>query len=382
MEKQQRFAVVVTIRTAATGHRPKFGIGMLVFLFFCWPLLPSVAQGIQDTSYYYLGCYTARLDLSQEQLFSKVPQVCVEICEVKEYSFAALSVDKCYCTHTLEVEDKQDDLLCSTRCIASKSEYCGGAGVHSYYSTEVARSAAAKELKITNATENSLTISWLPLNPVRHFISGAESIPMIRITNYMIKTERLHSYSTHPFFPQPEFIVQGNETKFEITDLHPATTYKIYVQSLCESNTQGASKCGTAEVEGTTQIGVPSPMPPSPKVLQTTDKTITVQIKPVKNNNGPVSKVLVIVERVDDLITQPFDSELLGSWKQAEESGLPYYIAAELDYDRDNKSRKFVVGDGKRYGRYTNPPLDNTNSDLHISLGVVSYFMFIILYEA
>uniref|UniRef100_T1P8M4 Protein tyrosine kinase n=1 Tax=Musca domestica TaxID=7370 RepID=T1P8M4_MUSDO len=380
-QQQQRFAVVATIRKnriTPPGHRPKFALEIFLCLFFLL-VTPRVenlatAQGIEETPYYYLGCYTARLDLTQEQLFSKVPQVCVEICEVKDYSFAALSDDKCYCTHTVLAEERQDDLLCSTRCIASKSEYCGGAGVHSYYSTEVAKSAAAKELQVVNATENSLTISWLPHNPMKHFIAGVESTPMIRITNYMIKTERLHTYSMQPFFPQPEFIVQGNETKFEITDLHPATRYQITVQSLCESNTQGASKCGTSVVEGTTLIGEPSPMPPPPKVLTTTDKTITIQIKPVRNNNGPVTKVLVIVEHVDDAITQPFDSALLGSHSEAEENGLPYYIAAELDYDRpgDNKTRKFIVGDGKRYGRYTNPPLDNKNSDVHISLAVVS----------
>ncbi|XP_013099523.1 putative inactive tyrosine-protein kinase Wsck [Stomoxys calcitrans] len=373
---QQHYCVVSSIRPP--GHRPKFGIEVLLLAFltldFLRPLFITAQEAPGDTPYYYLGCYTARVDLTQEQLFSKGPQVCVEFCEVKDYSFAALSSDKCYCTHTIVAEDKQDDQLCSTRCLASKSEYCGGVGVHSYYSTEVARSAAAKELKVVNASQNSLTISWLGHNIMKHFIAGVESMPMIRVTNYMIKTERLHTYSTQPFYQPPEFIVQGNETKFEITDLHPATEYKITVQSLCESNTQGASKCGLASVEGTTVVGDPSPPPPAPKVLASSDKTITIQIRPIRNNNGPVTKVLIIVERVDDSITQPFDSELLGSWRQAEESGLPYYIAAELDYDRpgDNKTRKFVVGDGKRYGRYTNPPLDNKNSDLHISLGVVS----------
>lgn len=380
MAQQQRIAAFIAKRSTP-GHRPNFGFEIFIlFLTIVLPwnhiqtkLLLSVSAQ-EETSYYYIGCYSSRMDLSLEPLYTKVPQACVEFCELKDFGYSAIADEKCFCTNTIVPEDRQDDILCSSRCAASKSEYCGGVGVHSYYSTEVAKSAAAKELKVLNVTENSLTISWLPPLPMKMFISGVETAAVNkRISNYMIRTERLRTYSTLPFFQQPEFIVQGTESKIEITDLHPATEYNVTVESICESATQGASKCGSSSIIASTTIGIPSPPPPAPKVLESTDKTITIQIKPIRNNNGPVTKVLVIVERVDDSISQPFDSELLGNWKQAEEGGLPYYIAAELDYDRpgDNKTRRFVVGDGKRYGRYTNPPLDNSLSDLHVSLGVV-----------
>lgn len=117
-------------------------------------------------------------------------------------------------------------------------------------------------------------------------------------------------------------------------------------------------------------MGLPSPAPAQPKILNRTDRTVTVELSPIRNDNGPVSQLLVIVEYVDNALIQPFDAQHLGSWQD----GVPYYIAAELDYDRpeDNRTRSFVVGDGKRYGRYHNAPLNQPNAHVHISLGVVS----------
>ena len=45
----------------------------------------------------------------------------------------------------------------------------------------------------------------------------------------------------------------------------------------------------------------------------------------------------------------------LKSWKAAQEMGLPYYIAAE--WANKPIPAKFVVGDGKYYGKYYNAPL-------------------------
>jgi len=121
-------------------------------------------------------------------------------------------------------------------------------------------------------------------------------------------------------------------------------------------------------------VGQPSPAPAQPKILSRTDRTVTIELSPIRNDNGPLSKLLIIVEYVDNALSQPFDSQLLGSWQQAQQDGVPYYIAAELEYDRpeDNRTRHFVVGDGKRYGRFSNKPLDQPNAHVHISLGVVS----------
>lgn len=365
-------------QTPAPGHRPNLGIQthFLTFLIL-WLQLLHISHGqesevVTDSSYYYVGCFSARTDVLKEAVYAKMPQTCVEICEIKNFTYAILSSDKCYCSNDIVVEDRQDEILCNTPCVAIKSENCGGVGVHSYYSFNT--DASPKDLRLQNATANSLSISWKAYEPLRMFIAGAETPPLLKIMNYLIQIQRLRTFSSLPDYAQPEFVVQGTENKMEITDLLPATEYNITVRSICQGSSGEAVKCGSAFIQGTTVVGEPSPKPGQPRVLSSTDTTITVEIKPVKNDNGPVSKVLVIVERVDDSILQPFDTDLLGTWKQAEENGIPYYIAAELEYDRfdGNQTRKFIVGDGRRYGRYSNPPLDNKNSDLHVSLGVVS----------
>lgn len=365
-----------------SGHRPNFVITTISFLILLLnsEIITTQAQEQlsikQFSPYYYVGCFTERAEVLTDSVYAKMPQTCVEICELKNTTYAILIQEKCYCSNDIVAEDRQDDKLCDIPCVALKSEYCGGVGVHSYYTFNT--DASPKDLSLQNASENSLSIVWKPYVPPKMFIAGSETPPVLKITNYLIQIQRLHTYSSKAFFAQPEFVVQGSENKLEITDLLPATTYNITVRSICEGAAGETENCGSAFIVGTTLVAEPSPKPPQPKVLLTTDTTMTIQIKPVRNDNGPVSKILVIVERVDDSLSQPFDTSLLGNWKKADQDGLPYYIAAELDYDRpgDNKTRKFIVGDGKRYGRYTNPPLNNKEADYHVSLGVVSLQLF------
>ncbi|XP_054725638.1 putative inactive tyrosine-protein kinase Wsck [Anastrepha obliqua] len=326
-----------------------------------------------DSTFFYVGCYTARSDLFKESIYAKTPQSCVEMCEHQKLSYAILSAERCFCTNNVISKDRQDDNLCNTRCLADKSQYCGGVGVHSYYSTVWAAETAPRNLRVANVTENTITIAWdMHVSPSKVFVAGVEATainPVKEITNFLIRTHVLHSYSTLPFFPQPEFIVQSMETSFEITDLHPATEYNITVEAMCAQDV-----CGNGSLHASTEVGIPNPLPPQPRIVRTTDSTMTIEIAPLRNDNGPLTKVLVIVERVDESLSQPFDTELLGSWQKAQEDGLPYYIAAQLDYNapEDNRTSLFIVGDGKRYGPYVNMPLNATGADIHLSLGVVS----------
>ncbi|XP_037956162.1 putative tyrosine-protein kinase Wsck [Teleopsis dalmanni] len=356
----------------ALGHRPKNAVNNLLTTFYILLITKfgyGAAQLLEDTQYYYVGCYTERTDLPQESIFSKTPQSCIEICEHQTHKYAILSAEQCYCSDNLIAEERQDEQLCNKRCMANKSQYCGGAGVHSYYIIITARDASPNNLKVTNATENSLTITWQAVLSIKRTAPGMNAAQTLEVTNYLIKYEVMHTYSSLPFFPQHEFILQSTEQSFEITDLHPATDYNISVDAMC-----GELTCGSASVVGSTIVGTPSPTPRQPRILATTDETISIEIPPIKNDNGPVTRVLIIVERLDDLLSQPFDSDLLGTWQSAQKNGVPYYITGELDYQQtdQNRSRDFVVGDGKRYGAYSNPVLDNKKGHVHISLGIVS----------
>lgn len=341
----------------------------------------------EEPVYYYVGCFTARTDLLKESVYAKAPQACIEICEHQGHRYAVLASEKCFCANQLEPQEKQDEQLCHTRCLANKAQYCGGVGVHSYYSTTLLKQPAPHHLRVVNITENSLSLAWDAYESTKILLAGGAD-PLAphtpQIANMRIKCQVVNTYSTLPTFQQPEFIVQNTETRFELTDLQPATLYNVSVVAICDMQQQREqNECGIATLMARTEVGVPSPAPIQPRILSRTDNTITVELSPVHNNNGPVSKLLIIVEFVDDSLSQPFDEELLGSWQESQLTGVPYYIAAELDYDRpeDNRPRHFVIGDGKRYGRYRNVPLEQHADDqqkevhVHISLGVVSIYL-------
>ncbi|KAM8704004.1 hypothetical protein ACLKA7_008603 [Drosophila subpalustris] len=375
------------------GHRPNASWQPASFVSFCllamcllWSARCVFMQELpenplEEPVYYYVGCYTARTDLLKESVYAKTPQTCIEICEHEGHKYAVLAAEKCFCANQLEPQEKQHEQLCHTRCLANKAQYCGGVGVHSYYSTTLLKQPAPHHLRVVNRTENSLSLEWDAYESTKMLLAGAAD-PLApqtpQIASFRIKCHVVDTYSTLPAFQQPEFIVQSTETRFELTDLQPATLYNVSVVAICGME----HECGNATIMARTVLDLPSPAPVQPKILSRTDRTITVELSPVHNNNGPVSKLLIIVEFVDDSLSQPFDAELLGSWQEAQQNGLPYYIAAELDYDRpeDNRTRHFVIGDGKRYGRYRNVPLEQLSGDqkqqeeahVHISLGVVS----------
>ncbi|XP_030376612.1 putative tyrosine-protein kinase Wsck [Scaptodrosophila lebanonensis] len=372
------------MKSTNTGHRPNASWHSYVLTSWFRLLLVAsmvIAQrplNVDEPAYYYVGCYTARTDLLKESVYAKTPQTCIEICEHQGNKYAVLAAEKCFCANQLEHEEQQDEQLCNTRCQANKAQYCGGVGVHSYYSTTLVNQPAPHNLRLANSTENSLSLEWDSYEPRKLLVVGAGEVmpPEQQIANFVIESQVVQTYSSLPAFLPAKFIVQSTETQFELTDLQPATLYNVSVTAICVDQLNG--NCGSALLLASTQVGVPSPVPPQPKILSRADTTLTVELSPLRNDNGPVSKLLIIVERVDDSLSQPFDPQLLGSWQQAQQDGLPYYIAAELDYDRpeDNRTRQFVIGDGKRYGRYRNVQLEKLPGEekahVHISLGVVS----------
>ncbi|KAH8359526.1 hypothetical protein KR093_007358, partial [Drosophila rubida] len=389
-------------RSMPTGHRPIASwhghqasvriAAMALLLSFSCVSTEQLELVEKEPVYFYVGCYTARTDLLKESVYAKMPQTCIEICEHQDHRYAVLAAEKCFCANQLEAHEKQDDQLCNSRCLANKAQYCGGVGVHSYYSTTLLRQPAPHHLRVVNSTENSLSLAWDAYESSKLLQAGGAEASLVpqqtqqQIRNFRIKCKVLETYSTLPPFQQPEFIVQSSETGFELTDLQPATLYNISVLAFCgTAREQDERECGHATLVARTEVGVPSPAPMQPKILTRTSNSITVELSPVHNNNGPVSKLLIIVEFVDDSLSQPFETQLLGSWQEAQQYGVPYYIAAELDYDRpeDNRTRPFVIGDGKRYGRYRNVPLQQVANTVdgdtkerephvHISLGVVS----------
>lgn len=104
------------------------------------------------------------------------------------------------------------------------------------------------------------------------------------------------------------------------------STYNITVRSYSEEYGEG----GVKWIIGETEIGYPDPEPPQPIIRSKNGRTLTIEIPPLSNNNGPVTAVHVVVRFVDSELSQQFDEDLLKDFKQASEDGTNYYIAAEL----------------------------------------------------
>jgi len=240
-----------------SGHRPIpiWLSSCLVAMCLGLPLGAAVPE--EAPAYYYVGCYTARTDLLHESVYAKTPQTCIEICEHQGHHYAVLASEKCFCANVLEPQEQQDEQLCNTRCLANKAQYCGGVGVHSYYSTILTKQPGPHHLRISNKTENSLALSWNAYEARKLLLAGgAEAVlPNQLLDNFLIKAQVLKTYSSLPAFPQPEFMVQSTETQFELTDLHPATLYNISVRAMCKDAQVGQSECGQASIEATTEVG-------------------------------------------------------------------------------------------------------------------------------
>ena len=78
---------------------------------------------------------------------------------------------------------------------------------------------------------------------------------------------------------------------------------------------------------------------------------------------------LIIVSAAENsFVKNDFDLELTGSYKKAQEEGLPYYITAEIQPFRED-SQIFTVGDGRNYGKYFNAPVKNLNEQFKVMVG-------------
>lgn len=108
--------------------------------------------------------------------------------------------------------------------------------------------------------------------------------------------------------------------------MYIAATYNVSITAYSDDFGEG----GTSYILTTTEIGTPDPSPPLPDVLYSNEKTITIEIPPLMNENGPISLIQVVVVLVDSELSQKFDETLLKGYKEAIEDGTNYYITAEL----------------------------------------------------
>ncbi|XP_064626440.1 receptor-type tyrosine-protein phosphatase T-like [Lineus longissimus] len=201
-------------------------------------------------------------------------------------------------------------------------------------------------------TTNSLDLEWTkPKNP-----NG-------NLTNYKVICTPLFSYNEDVNRNRTSYAKVSNsdpDTKrLKVTGLTPATEYNCSVAAQT-SKGYGPSvwlRNWTKPEEAV----VPENLFPSVSSSKTTDSTITVEVSkmPKSLKTGSINNIRIAVEKQQkrrrrSTSLRKEEHDQLTDYEAAKKKGYPGYIAAEL---AANFSGPFVIGDGKTYGGYKNPPL-------------------------
>lgn len=269
---------------------------------------------------------------------------CLNSCLRELYRYGGMkNGSMCYCGSSYGSEGAGE---CPIMC-ADKP--CGGNDSVSVYATGHVTPGPPKNITVYHVKDTAIGIKWVP-----------PDAPNGLITNYTINAQYIETYATSSLVQTPMFTYPGDTTKAKLLGLHPATQYNI---SVTPYNKFGPGRSTFLLIW--TQIGEPT-TPEVPQVLRKEQGRIIVRLKPVVNDNGPVTAYRVVVSSDGGSF---FEHSQLKSWSEAQNNSDPYYIAAELK--PENLTENFVVGDGRRYGKYFNAPLQSSR-DYHVSLGIVS----------
>lgn len=213
---------------------------------------------------------------------------------------------------------------CDKKCSKSLEQFCGGKDAESYYDTDIQVPGPVKNIKISDrTTESSIFLIWD--SPESHD----------RLDQYVVKADVYSTYASYGL-QSKTWTLQNNTKHAELVNLHPGTKYNISITSISKNNEEG----GIGFILAETVIGVPDPSPNEPAVKSKNDTTLTIEINPAINNNGPISYYRVVVIFVTDGIHQTFDEDLLKDYKESQDGGLSYYIAAEIDIRVSNLKNK------------------------------------------
>lgn len=295
----------------------------------------------------YIGCYKLKDDVLNTHTGQSV-DVCLSACEQVYYKYALIGNEStCFCGNEPGSPIVSDS--CNTPCPKNETQKCGGDNVASVYDTEVTAPGPPMSLEVLNITETTVRLRWTPPQA------------FTRITGYVIKAAVLETYAIATLLPVT-WAVSNTSQQSELPNLHPGSKYNITVAAT-NYKEEGVSVATTAE----TLIGTPEPAPPDVEFKERHGDEMLVRIPEAQNINGPISMYRVVVSI--ELYQQGIIIENLGNHSYAEEQGLPYYIAAELD--PEDIKNDFIIGNRRTYNGYYNAPLPLTN-DIEVSLGIVS----------
>ncbi|KAG1651548.1 Angiopoietin-1 receptor [Nymphon striatum] len=200
----------------------------------------------------------------------------------------------------------------------------------------------AIHLEVVKVGNTSITIKWS-----EETVNEAEKPHQFKV---LAVPEESHS-NTY-LIGRREWVFDYTANQAELISLHPGTLYNITVWTVHDDVAKNP-------VSGTfwTKIGVPD-KPLSPEIIKKSSETMEITLQ-----------AAVVV--VNDPFMVAFHPERLTNYSDANEKGIPYYIAAELSTVA--AKNEFVIGDGKMYGGYLNAPL-KVDGDYAVVVGIVSSF--------
>lgn len=236
---------------------------------------------------------------------------------IKHCRYAVLDGNACHCTNTITESELQNE-ECDKPCSENIDQICGGNYAQSYHDTDVRVAGPPRNLQIVNQTDSSIVLKW----------QAPEQQQPQSLIRYIIRANILKKFGPNSLLPLPQWTQEKTAAspQIELPNLNPGSTYNLSVISDSENRGEG----GVAWIIGETDIGVPE-LPAQPNVVSRKEKTLTIEIPPLVNNNGPVTAVHVVVIFVDSELSQQFDEHLLKGYKEAAEDGTNYYITAELN---------------------------------------------------
>lgn len=253
----------------------------------------------------------------------------------------------------------EEAIMCTRKCRNGEEEVdCGGDETENIFESGCNVPGPVRNLNVKDISEDIITITFDAPERNGTELSGYEVNAIVLDTTVFSRSPwamRNHTWKA-----------QRSTNKIDLSNLTPSTMYLI---SIVPKN--GDLDGGEATIEVSTRLAKPDPKPEPPVIVesQTPDGHLKIEIKRATNNNGPITKYLIVVNFVDNELIHDFDESLLTSYQKAQNDGLNYYISGEIGpFTEDRKT--FIVGDGRRLGEYYNAPLPERH--LHVLVGVLS----------
>ncbi|KAK3576165.1 hypothetical protein CHS0354_016972 [Potamilus streckersoni] len=151
--------------------------------------------------------------------------------------------------------------------------------------------------------------------------------------------------------------IPSNVFEYVVTGLVSGVPYH------CTINATTAKGEGPREALAVWTLPAEPVDPPAPTILQVTESTVTIQLKPVDDKSISFYRIIVEIlpesKRVRHSLPDPI-LNTLSDFYTAEKEGGNAYVAAQLD--KDIAKGEFIVGDNGTYSGFYNAPLRTDQS--------------------